>query len=263
MRGNMGGGGGGGFILGYMAAKNPEAAGTGLAVFGGLMVAGGIAYGVAYGIDAPKREPLVNDIVSHSLTVCANANDPYRSHYTVDLKDGLSGVWSSQLKKYTPAAEHTPICGDGGLNGFVLPYNYDQVGTNYRGEYRVMGLVYTQADGTTQAFVVKPATGERAHNSIDDRPDSPLGMGKVLEALNTMPADVHQHVLADGTRVAAYLQQDGVTQQKGSSKIPDNDGAGWADQHRMSEILQHYEFKWPLRLSGYSQNAGPSLTASF
>jgi hypothetical protein len=247
MQGNSGGG--GSFAMGYIAAQHPEAVVAGLAIL--ALVAAG--YGAAVMIDSPQRAPLADDIIAHSIQVCENAPQN-EGLYTVQLKDGLTAVWSSQLEKYTPAAEKTPICSEPALNDFVLPYTFNQVGTNYRGEYRVMGVYHTNADGTTQVIVVKPKTDERAPNSIDDSPDSPLGMGTVLDALNNVPETAYQHTLPDGSRVAVYLQHDGVTQRDGSSTINDNDGKGWAGPEQMQEILTHHKFEWPLQAQPYAQS---------
>lgn len=237
MRGNVGGG--GGFFLGYMLAKNPGVA----LVLAALIGVGAIGYQGAVQLDKPDREPIVTQIVDHSLQTCTNAAKD-GALYEMDLKDGLMTVWSSQLEGFKQTHGNVTICEDAALNDFVLPYDYNEVGTNYKGEYRVMGVLYTKADGS-QALVVKPQTNERAPNSIDDRPDRALSMGKVLEALDDVPANVYKHTLPDGTTVSAFLQHDGVTQAEGSSKIHDNDGKGWADQEKMNEILEHYKFAWP------------------
>lgn len=246
MQGNSGGG--GALAVGIILAQNP---GLALTLMGAcaVVLAG---YGTAVMLDTPHREPLANNIVEYSQQVCKNATQN-EGLYTVQLKDGLTAVWSSQLEKYTPANEHTPICSEPALNNFVLPYTFNKVGTNYRGEYRVMGVHHTHADGTTQAIVVKPKTDERAPNSIDARPDDPLSMGTVLEALNNMPEGTHQHSLPDGSRVAVYLQHDGVTQRDGSSTINDNDGKGWAGPEQMQEIMTHHKFEWPLQTQPYTQ----------
>lgn len=257
MQGNSGGG--GSFAMGYLAAQHPEAVVAGLAIF--ALVAAG--YGAAVMIDSPHRVPLADEIVAQSVQVCENAaqNDGL---YKIQLKDGLTAVWSSQLEKYVPANEKAPICSDPALNNFVLPYNYTQVGTNYRGEYRVMGVTYTHADGTTQALVVKPEATERAPNAIDDRPDSPLSMGTVLEALNNVPEGTYQHKLPDGAHVSVYMQHDGVTQKDGSSTINDNDGKGWAGPEQMQEILSHYSFQWPVKASQpYTINHVTAIPGAF
>jgi hypothetical protein len=261
MQGNSGGG-GGAFMLGYMAAQNPGATAAGMVAAAAIFAIVAAGYGAAVMMDTPHREPLVDDIVAHSMQVCENA-PTNEGIYTVQLKDGLTSVWSSQLEKYTPANEKTPICSDPGLNNFVLPYNYTQVGTNYRGEYRVMGVHQTHADGTTQVIIVKPKAEERAPNSIDERPDSPLSTGTVLEALHNVPQDVYQHTLPDGSRVSVYLQHDGVTQQEGSSSIKDNDGRGWAGPEQMQEILTHHKFEWPLQSPPITVNGNPFKPANF
>lgn len=227
MRGNVGGGGGGGALLGYMAAKHPVETAIGIGIVGAVAVVGVVSYQVAVMNDMPEREPAVAEIVDHSIQVCTNA-EANHGLYSIALKDGLTAVWSSQLKEYLPAAEKAPICEEPGLNDFVLPYKYDKVGTTYTGEYRVLGLAFTYANGG-HAFTVKPPTNVRAANSIDDQPDSSPGMANILEALNAMPKGTHQFTLKDGVTVAAYLQHDGVTQAHGSRDIHDNNGKGWAE----------------------------------
>ena len=260
MQGNSGGG--GAFAVAYILAQNPGLA-VGLLGAAAVVLAG---YGTAVMLDTPHRAPLVDNIVAQSIQVCENAsqNDGL---YTVKLKDGLTAVWSSQLEKYTPADQNPAICSEPALNDFVLPYTFNQVGTNYRGEYRVMGINYTHADGTTQAIVVKPESVNPAPNAIDHSPDSPLRMGTVLEALHNVPQDAYHHTLPDGARVAVYLQHDGVTQRDGSSTINDNDGKGWAGPEQMQEILTHYKFEWPVRqvqpVQPHTVNGVPFKPANF
>jgi len=240
MKGNAGGGGGGALLL--LAVQNPGATAT----IAGLVVVGMIGYGIANAMDMPNREPLADDIIQNSLQLCFNSKAE-RALYTIDLKDRLENIWSSDLQKYTPASENPALCNDAALNQYVLPYTYKQVGTEYRGEYRVVGLVFKDANGNTQAFVVKPKTDDAPLNTIDTSPDSPLRLNTVLNQLHKMPPETYQALLKDGTSVAAYLQQDGVTQQEGSSTTHDNDGKGWAEQKQMEEILSYYALQSPLR----------------
>ena len=241
MRGNVGGG--GGFFLGYMAAQNPAATGAVAVIAAVALVIGGIVHHTAVQMDLPDREPIVTQIVEDSLATCSNAFEN-STLYTTDLNDGLMSVWSSDLQNLQQTHGDVSICVDDGLNQFVLPYDYNEVGTQYTGEYRVMGVVYTQTDGT-QVFVVKPDSDLIPENAIDDRPDARLKMSKILDSLQNIPEDIYQHTLEDGTQVAVYLQHDGVTQEDGSRDIHDNDGKGWANEDLVSQIQEHYSFALP------------------
>jgi len=255
MHGNSGGG-GGGFMLGYMMASDPAATAMAAVVIAALVVGGLGVYAVADHMDQPHRAPIVAEMVDNSIKACTNA-ESNEALYTVKLKDDLMGVWSSDLQKFKEANPNLTICEDAALNNFVVPYKYDQVGTHYTGEYRVMGVFYKHADGS-QVLVVKPKSETRAPNSIDSSPDSPLGMNKIFDAVSGIPSDVQAYKLPDGTSVSVFLQQDGITQQHGSSTTHDNDGKGWADQERLGQIQQHYNFAWPAQVAPSSVTFTPS-----
>lgn len=243
MQGNVGGG-GGGAALAHMLVHHPVESAIGFGLMGTAAVVGFLGYQAAVMYDMPEREPAVAEIVDHSIQVCANA-EANGGLYSIALKNDLTAVWSSQLKEYLPAAEKAPICEEPALNNFVLPYKYDKVGTTYTGEFRVLGLAFTYANGG-HAYTVKTPSDVRAANSIDDQPDGSYGIAATIEGMNSLSKDVHQVTLKDGTTVAAYLQQDGVTQAHGSKNIYDNDGMGWADAAQMQEILSHFQPVSPL-----------------
>lgn len=238
MHGNSGGG-GGGAALGYLLATNPEVA-VGLVAV--AAVAFGI-YGAAVALDSPHREPVADAIVQNSIVHCLNGKE-MESLYKGGLKERLTSIWSKDLKQVEASTKNTPICVDKTLGDHPVAYKRTEVGTEYRGEYRVVGLSYTKPDGSV-SYVVRPDKTAGAKFSTDHEPDSALGLKDVLQNLQTMPKDTYQYSLPDGTKVAAFMQHDGVTQAQGSSKIQDNDGSGWADGARIAEVSAHYNFAWP------------------
>lgn len=238
MHGNSGGG-GGGFAAGYLLAQNPEVA-VGLVAV--AAVAFGI-YGAAVALDSPHREPVAENMVQNSIVHCLNAKE-LPSLYKVGLKDRLTAIWSKDLKRFEFSTKDSPICVDQTLGDHPVAYKRTEIGTEYRGEYRVAGLSYTRPDGS-KAYVMRPDEKAGAKYSTDDSPDSALGMKTVLENLQSMPKNTYQFSLPDGTKVAAFMQHDGVTQAQGSSTIEDNDGSGWADAPRIAELSAHYSFAWP------------------
>jgi hypothetical protein len=243
MHGNSGGG-GGGAALGYLLATNPE-------VIVGLAAVAALSFGVycaAVAIDTPSRAPIVDTMVQHSIEHCLNAKE-MESLYKGGLKERLTDIWSKDLKGFEASTKNTPICVDKTLGDYPVAYKRTEVGTEYRGEYRVVGLSYTKPDGSV-SYVVRPDGDAGAKHSTDSAPDSAISLKTVLENLQSMPKDTYQHTLADGTKVAAFMQHDGVTQAQGSSVIQDNDGSGWADMPRIAELSAHYSFAWPATGSG-------------
>ncbi len=236
MQGNSGGG--GGLLAGYIIAKNPSLIPLGAAA---LAVGLGI-YTVADMHDAPKRIPFAEDIVATSLEKCFNAQT-HPEYYKEILKKELLKVWSSDLQAFKDAKKDMTICVDPALKTFELSGEHTEMGTVYKDIYRTMGLVYTK--GGQETLVYRPYEMVKSEYTQDAHPDMPLNLAKVLKAVSEMPDDVYQHALPDGTKVSAYLQHDGTTQAQGSSKINDNDGAGWSDATHMQEIAQKYTFAAP------------------
>lgn len=244
MRANSGGG--GGAALGYMFAKDPV--GTSVIV-GGLfaVVAAGVGvYTVMDNNDRPNRDPLATNIIENSSAVCGNApGNP--ALYETDLKDGLMKVWSNDLKNFTPETMAQPVCAEPALHNFEMRYHFKEQSDNdvHIGSHRVAGLVFTQAGGA-QAFVVKPFAKDNVADSLDNRPDDPADLKTVLAAMKIMPKDAYQTTLADGTRVAAFLQRDGIIDpQYGKEK--DHDGTLWANETQMGEVLTHFQPVWPVK----------------
>ncbi|MEC8665479.1 MAG: hypothetical protein VXY16_08410 [Pseudomonadota bacterium] len=256
MRGNAGGGFGGGFGAGYMAAKHPEGVAVALVL---ALIAGGV-YGVANQMDKPHRVPLVDDIIATSVEECRNAfNDA--SRYEEGMRSELMTVWSSALEEFQQSADGMVICEDEALGQFVMPYERNEVGKIYTGEYRIIGVMYTNANGE-RAMVIKPRDLPMAENSIDSEPDRQISTSDTLEAFSSAPSEAQTFEMADGTTVSVYLQHDGIWQNEGSSTTHDNDGKGWADAERMEQILEHYQFSWPIYSgSTYGSNTVPTLTA--
>lgn len=249
MHGNSGGG---GAALGYLLATNPE-------IVVGLAAVAALSFGVycaAVAIDSPNRAPIADAMVQHSIEHCLNAKE-MESLYKDGLKDRLTSIWSKDLKQLEASTKNAPICVDKTLGDYPVAYKRTEIGTEYRGEYRVVGLAYTKPDGST-AYVVRPDGDAGAKHSTDNSPDLALGLKTVFENLQSMPKDTYQYSLPDGTKVAAFMQHDGVTQAKGSSTIEDNDGSGWADAPRMTEVAVHYSFGWPLAAGVSTSGPAPA-----
>lgn len=240
MQGNSGGG---GMAFGYMAAQNPEAMGC-------LLIAGlvGIAgYFTAVAIDSPSRDLPASGMVDNSVEHCLNAKEA--AQYTQGLKERLSHLWSKSLKRLERETKGTPVCVDNTLGDYAMGYQVMEGTTQHTGEYRVVGLSYTRPDGS-RSYVVRPDDSAGAKFSTDMSPDSAMDLKTVLDSLKNVPASAYKYKLSDGTTVAALMQHDGVTQEKGSSKTHNNDGSAWADADYMSKITTHYNFAWPAKGTG-------------
>jgi len=250
MRGNMSSG---SFAAGFMVSQSLRSGGGGSqgnegAIIGSLALFGAAAgiYGIALMLDQPARETFANEIVERSIAICTNA-ESNPALYTTDLKKSLKSIWSVQLNRYIPAADNAPICEDPDIN-VALRDVYDVEETRYTSEFRMMGVVYTHSDGS-QAFVVKPENKNPPKNTEDIDRDALISMGTVLDALNTMQANVPQLTLADGTKVAVFFQHDGVKQRHGSGSIYDNDGKVWANEEQLQRLLKDYSFASPVKAS--------------
>ncbi len=208
-----------------------------------LLAIGAAVFGVVYAFDVPDRHTETDAILSQSVAHCANVTED-EAAYTDKLQSKLMGVWSSTLETVT-ANEDLVVCVDDGLNGFVMPYDYNDSVKRIWGEHRVVAAFYTSPYGQ-QALVVKPDSNIIPENAIDHEPDTPLSLSKVLEQFNARQSNVYSEALPDGTVVSALIQRDGVTQEFGSSRIPDDDGKGWANAEVLEEIKTHYDFQWPL-----------------
>lgn len=250
------GGGGGGFAAGCVIGKNSE----GSAAAGGLVLAVGIiagtAYGISYVIDAPKREPIVHEIVEESLAECANA-ELQPALYTTDLKDELTSIWSETLDEIR-SHENFIICMEPNLNTFTLPYDFMTFGeteepeARHFGEYRVTGVFYQNNDGT-DVLVIKPDSDLIPETSKDLAPDKPHSLKKIYAQIAEIPEqraprasfalDSHGYTKYD---ISVLLQQDGAKQRAGSSSLSNEDNAFWADEALLERVQSHYEFGEPL-----------------
>ncbi len=240
------GGGGGGFGAGYLAAKNPEAAGAAVV----LLAVGGAIYGVCYAIDAPQRPAIIEPIIEESVEMCANArSNP--ALYTTDLQSRLQSEWSGTLKELRDRPDFI-ICMDPDLNDFTIPYDIMQASddgtkTNHHfGEYRVTGVFYQDNYGP-DVLVVKPHSDKIPETSTDVSPDKPHSIKKVYQGVIEGDPSAHSvDVTLSGISASFYIQQDGVVQKQGVSKLSDDDAAFFADSPLIEQIDTYYDLESPL-----------------
>lgn len=227
MQGNSGGGFGAAVAISRMSPSERAAA-------CGLLIAGVITYVVIDSIDRNFRPPHVKAILANSVAKCPNAKtEP--ALYETEFRSMLENVGSMTSGDIKTKKDLT-ICLDHHVRRLYATFHSESLGTQYWGEYRAMGVLYTYPDGT-RIYVIKPNSDMTT--SPDDDPDPTLTPHRIIDALESIPSDAFKVKLANGVTAQIFYQQDGLRGNKDSNK--NNDSWGWADRAQATAFQNRYD----------------------